>query len=59
HASHCFDYLRQAIMCSGDMALEKAALKDQKPVRSVNGWGVTHQCRDWDAMFEWVERHRT
>ena len=27
HLEHCFDYLRQAIMCAGDMSLEGARIE--------------------------------
>jgi len=58
HLEHCFDYLRQAIMCAGDLTLEKAIVKDGVPIASVDGWGVVHQCQDWKAMFDFAESHR-
>jgi hypothetical protein len=27
HINHCFEYIRQAIMCAGDVALEGAATR--------------------------------
>ncbi|KAK0648123.1 hypothetical protein B0T16DRAFT_407752 [Cercophora newfieldiana] len=60
HIYHCFDYIRQAIMCAGDTALEKARTMDGgRVVRGVDGWGVEHQCRDWDAIFQWAQEHRS
>jgi len=59
HVYHCFDYLRQAIMCSGDITLEKARVEEGKVVRGVDGWGVEHVCRDWDVIFKWAEVHRS
>ena len=59
HVYHCFDYIRQAIMCAGDTALERARTVDGRVVRGVDGWGVEHRCRDWDAIFMWAEEHRS
>ena len=39
-------------MCAGDLALEKAVMIDGKLDRSVDGWGVTHECRDWSSMYD-------
>ena len=59
HIYHCFDYIRQAIMCSGDTTLEKARTVDGKIVRGVDGWGVEHECRDYDAIYAYGAEHRT
>lgn len=53
HVAHCFDYLRQAIMCCGDMTLEWASA-DPMHIRTVDGWGIRHQCRDWKQAVEWT-----
>lgn len=47
HMAHCFDYLRQSIMCAGDMTLEwpKEGPNGERLV--VDGWGIQHQCKDW------------
>ncbi|TVY84304.1 Oxidase ustYa [Lachnellula suecica] len=56
HLGHCFDYLRQGVMCAGDMTLEPAyKLGDAK---GVNGWNVEHQCKDYEAMKEVARAHR-
>jgi hypothetical protein len=47
-------------MCAGDMTLEPAykyMLKNEE-VRAVNGWGVTHQCRDFEGIRGWAEERR-
>ncbi|KXT06196.1 hypothetical protein AC578_1434 [Pseudocercospora eumusae] len=57
HAEHCFEYLRQAVMCAGDLTLEKMKTDEEgRPVRDVIGWGVRHECRDWESMVEWADR---
>lgn len=57
HANHCFDYLRQSLQCAGDMALEWPLLENDGRRKSVDGWGVPHQCKDWVSigreMFGW------
>lgn len=52
--AHCFDYLRQAIMCAGDMTLERTAI-EADGTRSVTGWGDRHVCpRDFEAARAWT-----
>ncbi|EEA19804.1 hypothetical protein TMatcc_009947 [Talaromyces marneffei ATCC 18224] len=50
HSSHCFDYLRQSIMCAADTTLEGKT-------ESGPGWGSTHQCKDYDALLKWANEH--
>jgi len=59
HVYHCFDYIRQALMCSGDTTLEKARTVDGKVARGVDGWDVEHQCRDYDAIYAYAAAHRS
>ncbi|TGO76835.1 hypothetical protein BELL_0134g00070 [Botrytis elliptica] len=60
HTSHCFDYLRQAMMCSADMTIEWAMeMPDGKPPFTVDGWGITHMCRDWKHVLKWMGEHRS
>ena len=54
HIHHCFDYLRQSIMCSGDMTLESSAVEDDGSRITVDGWGVSHQCKNWDSIWEYM-----
>ena len=57
HVAHCLDYLRQSIMCAGDMSLESAVTdKNGKLIQAVSGWGATHTCKAWDEVFEYTER---
>lgn len=64
HIYHCFDYLRQALLCHGDTTLEKARVVEgpngaSQTVRGVDGWGVTHQCRDYDSIYALANAHRS
>ena len=52
HVDHCFEYLRQAISCGTDLVVEGAS-----PIKvghgtatSVTGWGVEHQCIDFERL---------
>ncbi|KAM7212756.1 protein of unknown function (DUF3328) domain containing protein [Rhypophila decipiens] len=62
HWDHCFDYLRQALMCTADITLEslQEPPKGNKsvPLTSVDGWGTTHLCRDYNVVRMWAESHR-
>jgi len=58
HVHHCFDYLVQSIRCTGDLTLEwPKTREDGLPRTTTEGWGVTHQCVDSDAVFAWAEAH--
>jgi hypothetical protein len=48
HSTHCYDYLRQSIMCAADTTLEgKSELGP--------GWGSKHECKDYDAVVAWAD----
>jgi hypothetical protein len=44
HIQHCYDYIRQGIMCAGDMTVE---WPENPNVRDVDGEFVPHQCKSW------------
>ncbi|KIW66172.1 hypothetical protein PV04_08373 [Phialophora macrospora] len=52
HLNHCIDYLRQSIMCAGDVTLEPIL-----PEVNNQGRAIKHQCRDFDAVQEFVNAH--
>ncbi|KAF1922665.1 uncharacterized protein M421DRAFT_426681 [Didymella exigua CBS 183.55] len=54
HLNHCWDYLRQTIMCNADVTLEWRRYNEQVGT----GWGYQHQCKDWDAIIAWAEQYR-
>jgi hypothetical protein len=48
HTNHCFDYIRQAIMCAGDMSIEGAAtLTKENETPHINGYGSRHECKSY------------
>ncbi|EME81795.1 uncharacterized protein MYCFIDRAFT_50335 [Pseudocercospora fijiensis CIRAD86] len=56
HLSHCWDYLRQTLMCAGDTTLEWVGAPPHD--LGSSGWGYRHQCRDYAAIYTWAEKHR-
>lgn len=59
HLFHCFDYLRQAIMCHGDTALEGAdpyLVAEGIDLFEFGTFGIstTHMCKSYDAVREWA-----
>ncbi|CAI6340175.1 unnamed protein product [Periconia digitata] len=60
HVTHCFEYLRQSIMCAGDVALEGAATTFPKGKGGVDlggsdGWDAKHVCRNYDEVKGYLE----
>ena len=52
HYAHCFDYLRQGIICAADSTLEGLTPE------GGSGWGVIHrQCKDFDRLKEWADQN--
>lgn len=56
HLTHCFDYLRQTVMCHGDTTLEWLPAPPNDT--GSTGWGYEHRCRDFGAISRWVEANR-
>ena len=56
HLSHCWDFLRQAIMCAADTSLEWLPA----PPNDIGstGWGYEHTCRDFGAIHMWATENR-
>ncbi|EKG16321.1 hypothetical protein MPH_06448 [Macrophomina phaseolina MS6] len=53
HRDHCLDYIRQAIMCAGDVTFEPL---DEA---GVHGMGTTHRCRNFERIFSWTYERRS
>jgi Mycotoxin biosynthesis protein UstYa len=45
-------------MCAADTTLEKSLVEDGEVRPDVDGWGVQHECRDWDAIHRWSVENR-
>jgi hypothetical protein len=57
HAEHCFDYLRQAIMCVGDMTLEPPDKVPEPGMSRLKGYDVAHVCTKWEDVRGWVAKN--
>lgn len=55
HHAHCFDYIRQSIMCCGDTALEGEETTFPEGIGGTDGWNVKHVCKDWNPIHAWLE----
>ncbi|KAJ4370254.1 hypothetical protein N0V86_008991 [Didymella sp. IMI 355093] len=59
HNDHCFDYLRNAIMCMADTTLEgQIEGQDWDGETGTDGTGAMHVCRNWDEVVRWAEGKR-
>ncbi|KAG9205371.1 hypothetical protein G6514_008011 [Epicoccum nigrum] len=58
HMIHCFDYMRQAIMCSADIALEGLETTFPDHNGGSDGWDSKHVCRDYSQVKAHLEKVR-
>ncbi|KAL1800788.1 hypothetical protein ACET3X_001130 [Alternaria dauci] len=61
HINHCFEYIRQAIMCAGDVALEGAATsfpgdEHGEDRGGSDGWDAKHVCKEYGQVYEYLEK---
>ncbi|KAK5136776.1 hypothetical protein LTR08_002072 [Meristemomyces frigidus] len=57
HVYHCFDYIRQALMCAGDMTIEWPRTEPDGRRFAVDGWGITHECKSWEAIMDFMNEN--
>ncbi|KAI8623079.1 hypothetical protein F5Y19DRAFT_403931 [Xylariaceae sp. FL1651] len=56
HFLHCIDYLRQAVMCSADLALELHDPSDTDDLGPQDGgWNGHHVCKDYTQVLGYLE----
>ncbi|KAH7091928.1 hypothetical protein FB567DRAFT_226804 [Paraphoma chrysanthemicola] len=59
HNDHCFNYLRNALMCCGDTTLEgQSQAKMFEHVAGTDGTGAVHMCRKYDEISAWATGKR-
>ncbi|KAK5627583.1 hypothetical protein RRF57_003298 [Xylaria bambusicola] len=58
HIAHCFDYLRQGIMCCGDVALEGDQTTFPDGSEGSDGWDANHVCKDYDQILDYLNENR-
>ncbi|KAE8380870.1 hypothetical protein BDV26DRAFT_302396 [Aspergillus bertholletiae] len=56
HVDHCFQYLRQSLLCCGDTALEGQDPRTDQP--GTDGTGAVHLCKDFDGLMAWADGRR-
>ncbi|KAK2037375.1 hypothetical protein LZ31DRAFT_611979 [Colletotrichum somersetense] len=60
HFFHCIDYLRQAVMCSADLALEPHQSTDADDNGPGDGsWNGMHVCKDYSQVVKYLDRQIT
>ncbi|KAK2052779.1 hypothetical protein LY76DRAFT_526000 [Colletotrichum caudatum] len=60
HFFHCIDYLRQAVMCSADLALEPHHSTDADDNGPGDGsWNGMHVCKDYSQVVKYLDRQIT
>ncbi|KAI1763305.1 hypothetical protein GGR53DRAFT_497994 [Hypoxylon sp. FL1150] len=59
HMDHCVEYIRQAIMCHGDLTLEPLMPEATRTSIESDTWGSKHYCRDWSVLKEVIWKHST
>ncbi|GAP88842.1 hypothetical protein SAMD00023353_1700980 [Rosellinia necatrix] len=58
HLTHCFDYIRQGIMCCGDVALEGEQTTFPEGFDGSDGWDAKHVCKDYDQILAYLNESR-
>ncbi|PNH43307.1 hypothetical protein VD0004_g4149 [Verticillium dahliae] len=58
HLQHCFEYLRQSILCCGDVALEGTQTTFPPGFEGSDGWDAKHVCRDYEQVKTFLDAKR-
>ncbi|KAJ6784143.1 hypothetical protein PWT90_04173 [Aphanocladium album] len=54
HKEHCFDFLRQSVMCLADVGIITYQWSDDRLVPIANS--TTHQCANWNKLDDWTNK---
>ncbi|VDB97463.1 unnamed protein product [Peniophora sp. CBMAI 1063] len=57
HFAHCMNYIREMLLCNADPTLIPAKPTGTEGRYISRSIGVTHQCRDWTQLRQWVEKN--
>ncbi|PSR97578.1 hypothetical protein PHLCEN_2v4285 [Hermanssonia centrifuga] len=52
---HCLNYMKQMVMCRGDIELEPFQYPNHKDPIDMEG---IYECRDWSAVYTEVEKNQ-
>ena len=55
---HCFDYLRETLMCHGDLDIMSMNWLPEQQMYTAQ-FDVIKQCRNFDLIKEWTREHQT
>lgn len=60
HVRHCFNLLRQAVLCASDTTLDPLDVikAGRKVATGADGVGTTHVCRDWTKVYDFVWKNQ-
>lgn len=58
HLPHCFEYLRQSIMCCGDTALEGQQTTFGDNITGSDGWDAKHVCKYYGQLVNFLKDQR-
>jgi hypothetical protein len=50
HVRHCFEYLRQSLICLADSNLEMM----NYTARGISGWQTERTCRNFEELTDWA-----
>ncbi|KAM0707523.1 hypothetical protein Q7P35_004168 [Cladosporium inversicolor] len=48
----------QALMCNADLTVEWPRTEEDGRRVAVDGWGVAHQCKNWDSVLEFMGKYQ-
>ncbi|KAE8441798.1 hypothetical protein EG329_004311 [Mollisiaceae sp. DMI_Dod_QoI] len=54
HVGHCFDFLRQQLMCTADVGLVSFVWVEGQP-GPVADFSTKHRCKDFEAIKQWTK----
>lgn len=57
HREHCLNHIRQSLMCSGDVALDRWYW-DKEDKHSYLLTDNKHVCRDFSKLSDWVKKYK-
>jgi hypothetical protein len=52
HIRHCFEYIRQSLICLADSNLETM----NYTTRGVSGWKTERTCRNFEGLRQWADQ---
>ena len=55
HVQHCFNFVREMILCHPDLTLEPGNFLEKN--YTVERTGAVHICRDWTKVWEEVDKN--